>query len=257
MPAEFIIHDTTSPHLWLPPEGESRGLVLPPSHERSYEGTADPFPDDMLIPESEWQARIKELEEREATIMHACDRAGLTVLDQNGTNYCWINAPVHCCEIRRVIANQTLVRLSPASCGGPIKGFRNNGGWGLEGLQYIANLGVVPQEKWPANAINRSYWTEENKALALHYRCTEWWALPDRSMKHVVSAILRGFPVALGYNWWSHEVTGVGLRWLDGGVVLVIDNSWGTGWGEKGRGILQGSRMIPDDAVVARAMVAA
>jgi hypothetical protein len=210
------------------------------------------------------------------------------VLDQNGTNYCWINAPVHCVEVIRTVAGQQLVRLSPASCGGPIKNYRNVGGWGTEGLKYIVSTGCVPQSMWPPNAISRSYDNAETREVRKQYKVTEWWDLRARNINHLMSCLLQRIPVAVGYNWWSHEVTA-----MDGVVVradptpvaallhematvgrpeyscmspseldslaelaatygIRIDNSWGQGWSDRGRGILNGSKMLPDDAVAPR-----
>ena len=167
------------------------------------------FPSDIAIPENEWVDRISELESGKRRLTDLCDQAGLTVLDQDGTNYCWINAPVHCVEVIRVVAGQQAVRLSPASCGAPIKNYRNVGGWGTEGLKYIVSDGIVPQSSWPANAISRQYENGETRAMRAAYKVTEWWDLQPRNLKELITLLLLGIPVALGYNWWSHEVTGM------------------------------------------------
>lgn len=249
-PGIAIINDDPGHDFPVPPPGMSRGLQLPPEEERDYSGSALPFPQELLIPRSEWQARIQEMDERKTWITDLTDQVGLKVKDQDGTNYCWINAPVHCIEICRVMQNQPMISLSPASCGAPIKGFRNNGGWGKEGLQYIANYGVVPSANWPDNAINRQYYTEENKALALSYRALEWWVLRPRNLEEQVSVILQGFAVAVGLNYWSHEVTDVRVAWVDGEPAIIFDNSWGMDYGANGRGMRQGSKRLADDAVV-------
>jgi hypothetical protein len=148
------------------------------------------------------------------------------------------------------------VVLSPASAGGPIKNFRNVGGWGKEGLEWIVENGLVPVDRWPANAIDRRLYTPENKELAKNYRVTEWWELEPRNLDHLVSCVLRGFPVAVGYTWWRHEVSGVDVVWQEGAVCLQIANSWGTNWGDRGYGLLCGRKMLPDDAVAPRQAVA-
>jgi hypothetical protein len=255
-PGEMVIDDGTPAAVTDPPPGQRRGLNLKLRTDEGYAGVADLFPSELLIPRSEWQARIQEMEERKSRLSDISLAAGLPHKDQNGTNYCWINAPVHCVEIVRVIQNEPMVILSPASCGGPIKNFRNDGGWGKEGLEYIIAHGIVPADKWPANAISRSYWTEENKRLALRYRVTEWWELRPRNLDQLITCLLLRLPVAVGYNWWRHEVTGCDAVWLDNTVALRIRNSW-KAWGENGFGVLQGSKMLPDDAVVPRVALAA
>jgi len=238
--------------------GMSTGLMLPMNRGDDYAyDVAEPFPDTLLIPESEWQARIQEMEQRKTRLSDLVDQKGLPCKDQNGTNYCWINAPTHCVEIQRVVQNQEKVILSPASVGAPIKGFRNNGGWGKEGLEYIVQHGLVPVEKWPANAIDRKYWTEENKALAMYYRVLEWTECRPRNKAQMASTLLNRWPGASGLNWWSHEVTYYEPVWVDGTLAVRARNSWGMSYGTKGYFILQGSKMLPDDYVCVRSQLAA
>lgn len=233
-----------------PPEGMSRGLDLglrgPGDYE--YGEFASPFPDELLIPESEWQARIQEMEEQKSRTSDLIRLCQLPYKDQNGTNYCWINAPTHCVEISRLQQNQRTVSLSPASAGAQIKGYRNVGGWGLEGLQWIVKNGLVPSSKWPDNAIDRRYATDENIALALDYRADEWIECRPRTVNQMVSMLLRRAPGAGGYNWQSHETTLVDVVWLDGTVATRNRNSW-KNYGDFGFYILQGSKMLADDLV--------
>lgn len=255
---EPIINDSTPESDHEPPPGQSRGLELPLSHNPAggnYGDLAASFPQELLIPRSEWQARIQEKEERKNRVSDELIRRGIKCKDQNGTNYCWINAPTHCIEIARAFQNQEYVELSPASVGSKIKGFRNDGGWGQEGLEYIAAHGVVPVSLWPANAINRQYdkpeaWTEADK-----FKATEWMELKPRTIDEMVSCWLRDIPTANGYNWWSHEVTGCDPIWLDGDIAGRLRNSWGMGYGSQGFFVLQGRKLIPDDCVAPRVVM--
>lgn len=261
-PDELVIDDETinkqsaiADILFNPTFG--RGLDLSERTDEGYGSAAERFPRELLVPRSEWEPRIKEMEERKSRISDISLISGLPCKDQGQTNYCWINAPTHCVEIIRVVQNQEMVLLSPASAGGPITSYRNVGGWGKPGLQWIAYKGLVPISRWPANAISRNYATAENIQLALDYRVTEWWELAPRNLDELMSCLFLRKPVALGYNWWRHEVTGCDPVWLDGEIALRIRNSWGMGWGDKGFSVLRGSKMLPDDAVAPRTAIAA
>lgn len=256
-PNEQIINDSTPLSAMQPPAGFGRGLDLSARTPAGYGDLADMFPDELLVPESEWQARIQEMEERKSRLSDIVDQAGLPCKDQSSTLYCWINAPTHCVEISRVIQNQEMVILSPASAGAPIKNFRNEGGWGKEGLEYIIEHGLVPVDKWPANAISRQYWTEDNKKIALNYRAVEWTECRPRNKQQFISSLFRRWPGAAGLNHWSHEVTYYDVIWLDGTAAVRFRNSWGMSYGTRGYGILQGSKMLPDDYVCVRTALAA
>ncbi|TXI84792.1 MAG: hypothetical protein E6Q40_08840 [Cupriavidus sp.] len=251
--SEPIIHETSPVEVIETPDGMSRGLDLglrgPGDYE--YGSVADPFPAELLIPMGEVQARIQELEATKTRISDLIRAVQLPPKNQASTNYCWINAPTHCCEIVRAQQGLPMVILSPASAGAQIKGYRNVGGWGLEGLQWITEHGLVPVDHWPANAIDRKYATPENKKLALNYRVVEWTELKPRNLQQLLSLLLRRIPVAVGYNWWGHEVTACDPVWLDGAAAVRIRNSW-LNWGDYGFGVLQGSRVLPDDAVAPR-----
>lgn len=252
---EIVLDDSTPEELHAEPDGQSRGR----EGVAGYGATAEPFPAELMIDPSEVQARIAEMEERQSRTSDVIKQAGLPCKNQQQTNYCWINAPTHCTEIVRVVQNQPMVILSPASAGGPIKNYRNVGGFGEEGLAYIVDHGLVPVDKWPANALESRYSTAQNRALALDYRVTEWNHLAPRNIDQLVSLLLRRIPVAIGLNWWSHEVTAVDAVWLNGRVAIRIRNSWGMDWPTAGAGgfaILQGNKMLPDDACAPRVAVA-
>lgn len=249
-PGEAIFDDSTPEHATLPPAGTTRGLML--DRRTTPFGQmvgAPPFPQELLIPRGEWQARIQEMEERKSNISSISIAAGLPCKDQDGIPYCWIFGPTHCAEIVRVIQNQPMVELSAASAGALIKNFRAEGGWGEEGLAWLVEHGQVPTSTWPENKLDRRYATAENKQLALQYRVTEWMELRPRNTDELVSCLLRRIPVAGGYNWWSHEITNCDAVWLDGDVSIRIRNSWSMSWGDKGFSILRGSKMLADDAV--------
>jgi hypothetical protein len=203
-----------------------------------------------LIPKDEWDDRIRELEKYKSTIRDLCIEMGLPCLDQGRTNYCWVNAPTHCCEITRLQETGQIVSYSPASAGAPIKNFRNVGGWGNEALEYFKANGLNFTSDWPANAIDRTYYTEENRTKAAKHQTIEYFVL--NNWEERVSCILSGIPIADGYNWWSHEVCGTGL--VAGSHDLEIRNSWGMSWGDQGFALLSGSRKYANDSVAIVAM---
>lgn len=204
-----------------------------------------------LIDEDEWDDRIRELEQLESRIYDFCVQSNLPCLNQSQTNYCWVNAPTHCCEIIRLMETGRVFSYSPASAGAPIKNFKNIGGWGSQALEYFKTNGLNLTSDWPANEINKKYYTNINKEKQKRHLTIEYFVL--NSWKERVSCILSGLPTADGYNWWSHEVCGVGLT--IGDHDLIIRNSWGMDWGDKGFSTLSGSRKQADESVAIAAML--
>ncbi len=256
---ELVIDEGMVPDKVYNPSGCERGLDLsarPNADDYGYGAAADPFPAEWLIPESEWQARIQELEERKSRLSDIAELAGLTDTDQNGLNYCWIASPCYANELVGVSMNQPLKRLSHASAGARIKNFRNVGGWGKEALDFLAEHGCNLDADWPKNSLDRKYLNSANIEKAKLNRVTEWVECQPRNLKQIVSCLLRRVPLCGGFNWWGHEVTLSDVLWLDGTVAIRIRNQW-AGWGTKGYGILQGSRMLADDLVGPRVRLAA
>jgi len=197
------------------------------------------------IPEKDWDDIIRQKQKDKATLIDLCNEMGLPHKDQASTNYCWVNAPTHCCEIIRLVETGQVVSYSPASCGAPIKNFSNSGGWGSQALNRLKVDGINLTSDWPDNAIQRSYFTEPNKLSAKKNIVREFFVIEEWEERG--SCILADLPTADGYDWWRHEVTGAGLVLVSHD--LIIRNSW-RDWGENGFGILSGSKKQADDCVV-------
>jgi hypothetical protein len=256
--------DDSTPRDILYPKGCSQGLDL--SLRASFEDAdgyaygeeASPFPRELLIPESEWQARIQEREERGRMLRPFLLRQGVKVLMQARTNYCWANCVVFGVMAKRAAQGQKHVPLSPASVAGPINGYANTGGWPKEALAYIRRHGIVPQSMWAPNAIDRRLKTPAADAAALNHRCLEWWELQPRNLAQLVSCLLLDWnPVPLGLLWWGHAVCAIDPIWRDGEVAIVFANSYDVTWGTEGYGVLQGNKRVPDDANCPRTVLAA
>lgn len=255
---EFIIDDSTPDHKYMPTDF-GRGWDGSEMGEHPYAGmqAAKPFPDELLIPEHEWQARIQEQEETQSTPKHLFQRAGGVCKNQFRTSLCWSFAAVVGVEITEIIQGRSYRKLSPASTACLITNFQNVGGWSRKFIEVSADKGICASEDWPdIDVTNRALNTTENRQKALECRPTEWYYLPPRSHKHMVSAVLRRKVVPSGYNWWGHAVCVVRLIWRNGTAVPEIINSWGEGFGVNGYGTLEGSKMYADDATTVHTITA-
>ena len=245
---EIIITDDTL-HYAEPPKGYGKGRLGPAGYSSGGGYTLKPLPKELIVPESEWLKELQFKEENGTLTSQIIKKNGPPPKNQQQTNYCWINAAACCQEIIRELAGEEYVDFSPASAGGPITGFQNVGGYGSQGLRWVAEHGFVPTKYWPANAIDKKYYTADNKAIALNYRFTDWYELQIRSIEEVVACLLANIPVSVGYNWWGHQVTLLDLVRKNNRWGFRFYNSWGAEYGDGGMAILQGSQMFPDDAI--------
>lgn len=250
----FVINDSTNNDLLYPADYD-RGLAIDaPGYgtAEGYAGAAEPFPAELLIPESEWAARIKEMDERKAWPHDvAYGRGKVTIKNQGRLPYCWIFATTTALEIVRAAQNQPHVELSATSAGAWISGFRRRGGFGREAIEGLGEHGAAPVSLWPEQRLDRSLDTPQARQAAAKFKASEWYYI--NTWPATVSALLRGLPVSAGYNWWMHQVCLVKLGIRDGEACPYLANSWSTQWGEQGFGWLEGRRKVPNDAVCPRA----
>jgi hypothetical protein len=213
--------------------------------------------------------------------------------DQNGQGYCWFYSVTAAATLLRATMKLPYVRLSAHSGASKIKNFADQGGWCGLAMEFIQLYGVVPESHWPAKARDRSLDNAANWEEAKKYIVTEGWvdldvAVYDRNLTvdQVATFMLTTTPGAFDFNHWGHSVAWLDL--VDGSTLVntvrgdngkLVDvatfdrimgmndpmtsgfsfslwNSWTDSWGDKGVGILSGSKMIPDGAVALTTMAA-
>ena len=220
-----------------------------------------------LVPWDEIPDRIAHMEETKTRLIDLVE--SLDPLDQNGQGFCWFysgTAAIHCLRMRN---NQPNVRLSAHSGACVIKNFRDEGGWGAQGLDFQKERGVVPVSRWPEKSMDRQYNTEANWEAAKEFRPVEGFVdlnspQYDRELtvQQIISCYLNRIPVISDFNWWGHSVCGLWmydykptLRKNDPNRYAAneILNSWGRGWGQNGRGMLKDSKAFPNGASAPRA----
>lgn len=208
-----------------------------------------------IPPRSDWSAMIKERNEKGMLLSKLWLRNKTKVLSQGQTNYCWVNGVVSAMYAMRAANGLPFLELSPASVAAQIKGFRNVGGWGTEALEWIIRNGINRASLWPCNAIDRKYLTAESKADALTNRVTEWADIGPRNFDLQMAYALALKPLAVGYNWWRHEVCQLDPVEIEpGSFGILIVNSWDVTWDDDGMAVLREGKATADDAVCPEVM---
>ena len=224
-------------------------------------------PDDMdLIPESEWEDRIREQEELKSSLEHlwrvADNGKQPRNLYQNGDPLCWAHSSTNAVQLARAAAGMPYVPLSAYMVAAFANNYRKTGGWCGQSAASIAEYGVCSQEFWPQQKYSKSLDTPEMRANAALHKITEEWRDLTRPIhgqrmtwQQVVTCGLRNQPMAVDFNWWSHSVCGVRPVLIErGDIGLMILNSHGDNDGDRGFHILRGSKARPSGAIAIRAV---
>ena len=249
----FIVTDST------PPPGYSTGLI-----ERDYSVcpvgyNSKPF-DLPLIPESEWADRLSMQIAAKAQLSDIRKRGGpggkqIPATDQNQKGYCWAHSTTACMLLLRALQGEPFADLSAYAVACIIKGYRDQGGWCSQSLEFIASRGIPTSQYWAQRSmskVNDNAATWENAAK---HKCTEWMDLEPRNKAQLVTCLLLNIPVAIDLNWWGHSVCAMDVVSLNPFRIRIL-NSWGN-WGDQGEGILEGNKAIHDGAICPRVAMGA
>lgn len=243
------------------PIGSAMGLVPRDfgTHPVGYSMHAKPF-DLPLIPESEWAGRLAAQIDAKAQLSDirntGFNGGPIPSRDQNGKGYCWAHSTTSAAMIVRAVAGDVYADLSAYAVACMIKKFRDEGGWGAESLEWIAEHGIPTSEFWPQQSMSRANDNSATWANAAQFKFSEWMDLDPSNMKRqLVTCLLSGIPVVTDLNWWGHSVCTLDLVSISP-FRTRIWNSWGDSWSENGTGILEGKKAIPDGAIAPRVMFA-
>lgn len=268
MASDLIIDDETSTDILFPSE---MGRGYEPRDFLAHPPSMFAPPSEMpLIEENEWDARIEEQEATKSSLEHLRLRgnAGKMVpsLNQGPIGYCWGHSVTHTIMLQRMMANAPYIPLSAFSLCSIIKKGRDEGGWCGLAAEFARTIGVAPQSKWAQG--NRRYKELDTPAMRAEmgkFRITEDWVDLSRpvyyqnlTFKQVASCLLMNIPCAVDFNWWGHSVCALRLVRVEAGSYgLKIWNSWADSWGDRGMGILRGSKALPNGAVATRTVMVA
>lgn len=209
-----------------PPSGYSKGLILRDMAVQPYGMCADvaAFSLPPMDP-SEFVPRMKALNGQNLSDIRNKGNNGNPIpsRDQNGKGYCWAHSGVSAMLLARAKMNQPYADLSPYAIACIIKGYRDQGGNGIDGVQFTAQRGVPTAQFWQQKSMSKSNdnpATWENAALHKDYT---WQDLdPSQMRAQFITAMLLQFPTVFDSNPWGHSIAAMEMVMIGG--MNAIDN---------------------------------
>lgn len=199
------------------------------------------------IPREEYKERIEEKTRKKTWVRDKCDRVGSKVKNQQNSNYCWMHAPVRGMECVLISQGGVPFTLSAFYPAAQIKRGRNQGGSGIEAVEWLSAHGTCIESLHPPMDFSTNV-SREVVANGLLHQILVYEDLNPTDDDAIITKLLTDHPVTVGIPSWGHEVLITFLLWENGEVIYGIDNSWGTDWGTNGRGVLQGRMSRFDEA---------
>lgn len=262
--------------------------------ETPYDAVAMP----IIADAQERRDRLKDQLDGKFRLSDYCRRGNagkpIPARDQNGRGYCWAHSGTGALIAIRARDNMPYVSLSAYAVACIIKNYRDEGGWGAQGLDFIMERGVPDEKFWPQRGVRKEFDTPETWANAANYKVTEGWidasqAQYDRQLTfdQTITCLLLGIPVIADFSWWSHSVCLLdavdgqsqrkvtrseasgklltlkafeefwGFSTVAAGWGVRLWNSWGSSWSDGGMGVLTGQQAVPDGATAPRVAIAA
>lgn len=291
LPGEVIIHDGNAHEFAAPVvDGEQKAMGLVPREwNRNPCGFSAYAPMSAIqkIPRSEWSSRIKDLRESKSLMsdLRNIGNAGQPIpsRDQNGKGFCWGHSTVAAAILARAKAGQSYADLSAFAICCIIKGYRDQGGWNGESMEFLATRGCPTSEFWPQKSMSRSNDKPETWANAALFKDTEWDDIPEGDFDLQMTYAILGCPCPLDLNWWRHSICQADpvdgqscfpeMRASSGKLVTVQDfdtiwrvndfggaygvriwNSWSDSWSSNGMGILTEAKARNNGCIALRVM---
>ena len=232
------------------------GTLAPPSDYQMPGVVASGAPV-QAIPYERWPELIRQQNEDESSLYHVWQRSRIGVLNQGQSSYCWAFSSVAGMMLQREVEGRPFRRLSPSSVAAPIVGYTDRGYYIESALEGMRTQGVASDEFVPMLTTNSRDFKGGWRDDAVTNKISMARSIP-RDHQTQGSMLLLGYPLVAALNWWGHAI--LFLAVLDRypsrpatditryGVLFL--NSWGTGWGQGGLGVVEYSQQIADRAYI-------
>jgi len=210
-----------------------------------------PFQDTpiKLIPRDEWKERIAEANEKRTMPYHWFLDNKVPAKSQNGFNYCWAYGCAAAIEHRQMLQGKPYCRLGANGLGRIVR-WKNVGNYLSDAIRGSREFGIPSAEFVDDSSIKPRTFKDGWEEDALNHRSDEWidtdYRSEDEMVDQCVSLYLQSFGTYNAFNWWSHALFGIGVKWDEReryNLVWLQWNSYNDGLIE-----MTGRRAVPDES---------
>lgn len=207
--------------LSAPPPGYAKGLIPRDFNVQPYGGVRGVAAFSLpIIPQSEWVDRMKSLNGQNLSDLRNIrgpNGGPIPSRDQNGKGYCWAHSGVSAMLLKRAFMNEPYADLSAYAIACKIKNYRDEGGNGIDGVQYTAEHGVPTSEFWPQQSMKSSNDNPATWANAALHKDYTWQDIDPSQMRSMfITALLLQHPVVFDSDPWGHSIAAMEMTMIGG-----------------------------------------
>jgi hypothetical protein len=196
-----------------------------------------------VIPRSQWSDLIKRQDDNQTSPEHWAINGKVPILNQNGLPYCWMYGVVGAVMCAYAQTGRLAPHLSATGPAAQGKGWREQGGWAGEAIEYIEKFGIPELKYWPEHSMDLSLPSREDvKASSTLHKTVKFKELPSQNFDIAMSVLLDPVnprSVTLGLSWWGHLVYATKAVEISRGKFgMLIRNSWDYSWESEGKVVL-------------------
>lgn len=247
MPSDYTIYDTDN-YPENPAIDGYRGFMPRASAVGYLEGVPLFCESFKLIPKERWKEEAEAFEAAKAYVRYRYELMEPVAKNQGRLSFCWAFSLAQTIEAARACTGLPYVELAPETLG-ELTRWSNAGYYCDKALAYAIKNGIASRQFAPNLSIDPRTYKPGWKEDALKHCPLEYYDLGGNDLwAECVTALLSGFSIYVGYNWWSHAVMIDWLTFVNGELCLSGPNSWGPGQ----RFVLKGSKKYPNEAFAIR-----
>lgn len=187
-----------------------------------------------IVPQEDWRDALEEYKP-------TCRELIWNTYSQGSVGSCASEGFNKSLETIREYRGYKRIEFNPYFAYHTVSGGRDGGSSLDSNVKFGIETGACPRSVWDRNKGWRREPSEEAYEAAYNYRLDECFDIDNTNTRQfhleIGSALLKGFCVYAGYT--GHAILLITLVYKNGTWYAEYQNSWGSSWGDNGKGLLK------------------